>query len=93
MTYEQNILLSATNPLAIAGTMAYGISVTPATFDPPCDAYAAAPSAETYFNAYTLINGTMGASPAIGTTFSALKKGDSSPYSIDLYVLFFPLRK
>lgn len=89
MVYQDNILLTSTNAVAIAGTMVYGISVTPASFDPPCDAYAPVAgqsSAETYLNAYAVTNGSVGGDPAISTAFSALSNGRSSPYSVDLYV-------
>ena len=39
MTYADTMLISAANALALAGSAAYGYLVTPALFDPPCDAY------------------------------------------------------
>lgn len=85
MTYGDTILITASNLVAIAGASAYGNTVSPATFDPPCDGYAAVPGSstgETFFNAYAVPKGTN--PPSIGTKFKPLSKKDSSPYSIDL---------
>ncbi|KAI5921337.1 hypothetical protein F4810DRAFT_712591 [Camillea tinctor] len=39
--YVAAMLISASNPLAIEGSRTYGMSADAASFDPPCDAYAA----------------------------------------------------
>lgn len=85
MTYGDTILISASNPVAIAGASAYGYRVTPGTFDPPCDGYApvkGSTNGTIYFNAYAAPKTEK--SLKIGTIFRPLSGGDSSPYSIDL---------
>jgi hypothetical protein len=81
-TYGNQILISASNVLAVEGAAAYGNTITNATFDPPCDAYAHAIDGATYFNAYP-IDHPHGI-PAIGTLFAPLRGRDESPYSLDL---------
>ncbi|KAI0600365.1 hypothetical protein F4775DRAFT_582652 [Biscogniauxia sp. FL1348] len=43
-----SFLISASNPLAIEGSRTFGMSAAAASFDPPCDAYAARPDGTTY---------------------------------------------
>ncbi|QIW97038.1 hypothetical protein AMS68_002556 [Peltaster fructicola] len=83
MLYTPYVLLSD-SIIAIAGSDGYGEIAVPATFDPPCNAYAAAgTSGTTYLNAYAVANPSQGV--AIGTRFAAVSS-DSSPYSLDLNV-------
>ncbi|KAI1098840.1 hypothetical protein F4804DRAFT_337796 [Jackrogersella minutella] len=49
--WASTFMISATNPLAIAGAEGYGVSVHPSTFDPACDAYAALPHGGSYARA------------------------------------------
>lgn len=48
---QDNILLTASNQMAIQGSQGYGINVHPATFDPPLDAYRPDGQGGTYFSA------------------------------------------
>lgn len=82
-TYNANILISAKNPVAMAGAAAYGEAPTPATFDPPCDAYRSAGdgSGKRVFNAYKLLKGSK---PAIGTLFADLSVGEKPKFPLDL---------
>ncbi|KAL9056146.1 MAG: hypothetical protein Q9162_003107 [Coniocarpon cinnabarinum] len=82
MAYGDNILISATNALAIAGTAAYGYTVTPGSFEPPCDAYAYsdAECASTYSHATSALSRSAG----ISLEFTPAKKG-FMPYSLDFY--------
>lgn len=47
-------LISATNDIALEGSRAYGTLVSPAAYDPPCDAYRRLPSGASYFRAASL---------------------------------------
>ncbi|KAG7289123.1 hypothetical protein NEMBOFW57_005486 [Staphylotrichum longicolle] len=47
-------LISATNDIALEGSRAYGTLVSPAAYDPPCDAYRRLPSGASYFRASSL---------------------------------------
>ncbi|KAL0943614.1 uncharacterized protein CTRU02_201501 [Colletotrichum truncatum] len=43
-------LISASNPMAVSGSQAYGTEVHAATFDPECNAFGVLPQGGTYFN-------------------------------------------
>jgi hypothetical protein len=81
MTYSASILMS-NNLVAIFGASLYGLAITPATFDPPCDAYAYvdnAPAAgSVYFKAFANDNPS---TPSIEWTMTPVQ---DSPYSTDL---------
>lgn len=84
MTYGNHILLSA-NIVAVVGTAAYGYTVTPASFEPACNAYACLSSSDCSkktFKAFSVsVVGPVG--PKIDQTFAAAD-WESSPYSLDL---------
>lgn len=86
MTYGTQILISATNPIAVAGAGTYGNIVTPASFEPSCDAYEyntaakdAVANKETYFAAFPALAPV----PVISHTFRE-DNGGGNPYSMHL---------
>ncbi|EOD42949.1 putative isoflavone reductase family protein [Neofusicoccum parvum UCRNP2] len=93
--YVSDQTLSATNPLALAGSAAYGIHVHAATFDPACNAYALTPpkpqqrpsaAATTHLDAYIVPNATLPHLPNIGrpaftTSFQTADGGAAYPLS------------
>ena len=87
-SYVPSLLISA-NPVAIAGSAAYGGETIPATFDPPKDPYEAVPGdgkGKVFFKAARI-----GGEP--GVDFEALfrarvgKEGEVGEYPLSLYVL------
>ncbi|KAF2802523.1 uncharacterized protein BDZ99DRAFT_551387 [Mytilinidion resinicola] len=79
--WASELLMTASNAVAISGTVAYGTLVHPATFEPTCDAYAPAPEREgagaTTFGAASVLPGAAG----IKSLFKPLGDGTESPYS------------
>ncbi|KAI1135645.1 hypothetical protein F5Y05DRAFT_421304 [Hypoxylon sp. FL0543] len=49
--WADTFLMSAENPLAIEGAKGYGVTVHPAAFDPPCDAYRTLPGGANHAHA------------------------------------------
>ncbi|MCJ1475927.1 hypothetical protein MMC13_004591 [Lambiella insularis] len=83
--YAEYALISATNPVALGGAAAYGESVVPMTFDPPCDGYVSIPGSPNggiYFNAYKYADQLHGKLPVVTTAFAPT---GSSSYSLDFY--------
>ncbi|KAI6084762.1 hypothetical protein F4821DRAFT_261659 [Hypoxylon rubiginosum] len=71
-------LITYSNDIAIEGAQSYGITVHPATFDPPCDAYVSKPNGTTY--AHSQSNDT-----AAGRflTLQTESSGENVPYPLD----------
>lgn len=86
------------DPVAQASELKYGKVVSQATFDPPCEPYAFAPTSagygknsktgDIYFKA-CLANATLcgstGAKPVVSLSYSQLPDGDIGPYPLELY--------
>ena len=83
MTYGNQILISSTNVVAILGVVAYGYTVTPATFQPPCDAYQCAGDAGCATKSFSGYNATQLSTPLISHDFAAAC-ADESPFSLAL---------
>ncbi|OJD29550.1 isoflavone reductase family protein [Diplodia corticola] len=85
--------ISATNPIAIAGSAAYGTHVFPATFDPPCDAYAPSgldtpttTTTTTHLNANHVLK-DLSPGPLFTTEFTTPgAAGGESPYPLSFFV-------
>ncbi|EJT77428.1 hypothetical protein GGTG_07340 [Gaeumannomyces tritici R3-111a-1] len=80
--WAPEMLLSASNPMAISGSVDYGTKAHPATFDPECDGYKASPdsSCTTTFTA---------SAPATGASFSLSVSPDAYGAPFELPVAFF----
>ncbi|XXH00792.1 hypothetical protein Hte_007143 [Hypoxylon texense] len=72
-------LITASNELAIQGAQSYGITVHPATFDPPCDAYT--PTLDGAMHAHAQSNDTAASSTFL--TIGTEPSGGSVPYPLD----------
>jgi hypothetical protein len=86
------------DPVAQASELKYGKVVNQATFDPPCEPYAFAPTSsrlengstmgDIYFNACSAnatLCGSTGAKPVVSLSYSQLPDGDIGPYPLELY--------
>jgi hypothetical protein len=64
--------VTATQAIAIAASIAYGIKAYPATFQPACDAYTSDASNpdRTYFNAFITLDGVLSNTPSVSTSFT-----------------------
>ncbi|GIZ41887.1 hypothetical protein CKM354_000517500 [Cercospora kikuchii] len=81
--YTAPQLVSVSNPVAIAGSTAYGKTI-PATFDPPCDGYANDKTASTYLSGYAVPESKLlGSEPTFDSHFRSVA---SIPYSQKLLV-------
>ena len=82
--YTAPQLVSASNPIALAGATNYGTTI-PGNFDPPCDAYASNGSdCTTYFTAYEAPGDkALGSKPAFDSIFRTVK---SIQFSQKLFV-------
>ncbi|KAK3996600.1 hypothetical protein QBC44DRAFT_135669 [Cladorrhinum sp. PSN332] len=74
-------LISASNDIAVDGSRAYGTIVTPAEYEPLCNAYSALSNGATYFKGSSL------SSPPefVEVEMKQLERPTLSPYSIDLF--------
>ncbi|KAK0629558.1 hypothetical protein B0T17DRAFT_491440 [Bombardia bombarda] len=73
-------LISATSSVALEGSRAYGTIVSPAEYEPVCDAYRALPNGATYFKATSL------SSPEfIELEMLRLRRPTLNPYPLDLF--------
>lgn len=82
-----NQTMTATAAVALAGSAAYGTRVSPALFDPACDAYAAADddsSSTTHLNAWS--NASLLANPpAFTTRFTSSSTADHQAYPLSFW--------
>jgi len=77
--YKSYLLITQTNPLAIAGSMAFGTPTFPATFSPVDEAYGYdASSMTTFLNAYEPATGKL----LFATNFMA--QPDIGPWPLSL---------
>ena len=73
-------LISSTNDIALDGSREYGTIVSPAKYDPPCDAYRRLPNGATYFK------GTSLTSPEfVELEMARLSTLHHNPYPLDLF--------
>ncbi|KAL0259262.1 hypothetical protein SLS55_006767 [Diplodia seriata] len=82
--------ITATNPVALAGSAAYGTRVLSAVFDPPCDAYASLEGAPlTIFDARkparAAIAGDTLFTSAFATVGGGTEGGDVGPYPLTFF--------
>ncbi|KAM3424747.1 hypothetical protein BST61_g6731 [Cercospora zeina] len=76
-------LISASNPVAIAGSSAYGKTV-PAIFDPPCDGYADDGNGSTYLSSYAVPDSSLlSTEPTFDSHFRCV---ESIPFTQKLFV-------
>ncbi|KAB5531171.1 hypothetical protein GE09DRAFT_973875 [Coniochaeta sp. 2T2.1] len=74
-------LITSTHQIALQGSAAYGTVVSPATFEPACDAYDGLPDGATSFGARSIANDAYA-----GLEVSAvLASSGASPYSIEMF--------
>lgn len=71
-------MITADHDIALQGSRAYGTEVSPAEFEPLCDAYQRLPSGATYFKA-------KGAGKSAEVEFFALSKSAATPFPIELF--------
>lgn len=71
-------LITADHEIALQGSMAYGTKVSPAEFEPLCDAYQSLPGGATYFKARS-----MGEYAEVEV--AKLSRSATSPYSIEMF--------
>jgi hypothetical protein len=72
-------LISATNDIALGGSRAYGTLVSPAEYDPMCDAYRRLPNGATYFKGSSLSSADF-----VELEMTRLTTLDT-PYPLDLF--------
>jgi hypothetical protein len=73
------MFMTSTNQIGIDGSRDYGTDVHPATFEPACDAYAAASApGETYYNAVSGDN-------SVKTMFKAMKNAEQIPLPMTFF--------
>lgn len=73
-------LISATNDIALEGSRAYGTIVSPAEYDPPCDAYQSLANGATYFRGSSLTS-----SEFVEVEVARLPQPNLSPYPLELF--------
>jgi len=73
-------LITASHEIAVQGSRDYGTFVSPAEWDPPCDAYRALPSGATYFKGKSLSSGEF-----VEVEMSRVKDLSLSPYPLELF--------
>ena len=78
-------LISATNDIALEGSRAYGTLVSPAAYDPPCDAYRRLPSGASYFKAASLDSGDFVELEMSRTHNNPPTASNSNPYPLDFF--------
>jgi len=73
-------LISASNNIALEGSRAYGTIVSPAEYEPVCDAYQRLPNGATYFKGYSL------SSPEfVELEMARLATPSLTPYPLELF--------
>jgi hypothetical protein len=78
--YTSYLLVTATNLIAIGGSLLYGTPTIPSTFEPLNEAYGYdSVSGRTFFNAYTSI---LSKYPSISTSF--VSQTSIGPWPLDL---------
>ncbi|KAF2442222.1 hypothetical protein P171DRAFT_63901 [Karstenula rhodostoma CBS 690.94] len=81
--YTPPQLISATNLVALLGSVIYGDTIA-GTFDPPCDAYASSGPSETYMRAYTVVDSLLpNPKPVADLSF---RTAASIPYTLEVFV-------
>ena len=73
-------MITAQNEIAIQGSRDYGTDVTPAEFDPVCDAYRALPNGARYFKSKSLAS-----SDFIEVETTRLRRPTRNPYPLELF--------
>jgi hypothetical protein len=73
-------LISATNDIALEGSRAYGTIVSPAEYDPTCDAYQRLANGATYFRGSSLTS-----SEFVELEMTRLAHPALNPYPLDLF--------
>ncbi|KAL2020560.1 hypothetical protein VTK56DRAFT_8148 [Thermocarpiscus australiensis] len=73
-------LISATNEIAVEGSQAYGTIVSPAEYEPPCDAYRYLGNGATYFKGASLTSFEF-----VALELRRLPHPSLSPYSLELF--------
>jgi hypothetical protein len=73
-------LISATNDIALEGSRAYGTIVSPAEYEPLCDAYRSLANGATYFKGSSLAS-----SEFIEVEMARLPNPTLSPYPLELF--------
>ncbi|KAI0157910.1 hypothetical protein GGR52DRAFT_180664 [Hypoxylon sp. FL1284] len=76
--WASTFLITSSNQAAITGAQSYGITVYPASFDPPCDAYVGTPSGATQAHGQS-DDATLGRF----LTLEATPSGADVPYPLD----------
>ena len=81
-------VLVTDNPIAIAGTAAYGEIPITSTFEPPCDGYTFLPGSNMNIalNAYQGVDQALGRPPAVAIEFTPA--GRAGPYPLSLWASF-----
>lgn len=73
-------LITSDHLIALAGSRDYGTVVSPAAWDPPCDAYRAQPDGSTYFKGQSIDS-----SEFVEVEMSRLKDMKLNPYPLELF--------
>ena len=75
-------LITATHEIALQGSKDYGTVVSPAAWDPPCDAYRALPNGNTYLRGEST---TPSSSEFVELEMTRRLSGRISPYPMELF--------
>lgn len=73
-------LISAVNEIAVDGSRAYGTIVSPAEYEPACNAYSALSNGATYFKGSSVSSGEF-----VEVEMEQLPAPTLSPYSVELF--------
>ncbi|KAK0754438.1 hypothetical protein B0T18DRAFT_312519 [Schizothecium vesticola] len=76
-------LITATHDIALQGSRDYGTVVSPATWDPPCDAYRALPNGNTFFRGQSTTSPTEFIE--LETTTRHRLAAAANPYPLELF--------